>query len=82
MPVNLEDHKKYLEQLIKTYPNPAGMGMVVPKREGAFYFGRYANIDEYISKYTAEVAALEASELDEELELEYGHAATFEEVDE
>lgn len=45
-----EDHLEYLE-FLKEGLSDKGFGMAVPKREGAFYFGRYVTYSEYVDKY-------------------------------
>lgn len=47
-----QDHIDYLKQLEKDYGKGApGFGCVVPKMEGAFYFGDLITYDEYVDKY-------------------------------
>jgi len=49
----LQWHKDYLVQL-KAMPS-GGLGLAVPKCEGALYFGHYISMDEYIEKYEAAI---------------------------
>lgn len=47
-----QDHIEYLWSLFDNY----GKGnLVAPTREGAFYFGRYLNHDEYFDLYFSEL---------------------------
>ena len=49
--MTLQEHKDHLTYL-KTQND---IGRVIPKREGAFYFGRYISMPEYIERYESEV---------------------------